>query len=59
MWAISVVCFAAWIGVHPALLAPTPRTAQVIHTIFYAMMALMMREWHALRWARRGESHES
>jgi hypothetical protein len=53
------VCFAAWIGVHPALLAPTPRTAQVIHTIFYAMMALMMREWLALRWARRGDSHDS
>jgi hypothetical protein len=56
VWAISIVCFAAWMRAHPALLLPTPETALVIHSIFYAMMALMMREWFAIRWARRHDS---
>jgi hypothetical protein len=53
MWCLGVLCFAAWVRTQPWLMWATPPLAVAIHTLFYALVALVVREWFAIRWARR------
>lgn len=55
LWAVAVGLFAFWGQAHMQVPLGPRWIGMLVHSVLYATLTLVMREWFALRWAVRAD----